>query len=120
MERGIRTACAAVNLNNPQTIAAVDNSRFSQGCYTIELARVGADRRFCNERDIFEYLVSNYCDSRLDGVLPSTMGSVEYPPDSWVQFSYIIASIGAMLLLLALFFPRRCKNAGANEEGYAI
>lgn len=116
MERGIHTACAAANLNNPETIAAVNETRFGRGCFTIQLARLGTDHRFCNERDIFEYLVTNYCDSQRDGVLPSAMGSLEFPPNSWMITAHIVATVGMIFLLFAWFFPRCCKNAVANGE----
>ena len=114
MARGIRTACAAGNLNNPETIASVDNNQLSQGCFTVELTKAGensvAETQFCSERDIFEYLVSNYCESKPSGVLPSAMGNLEYPPASWTPVSYSIAGVGAILILWAWFLPLCCTD----------
>ena len=114
MARGIRAACAAANLNNPETIAAVDNNQLSQGCFTVELTKAGDNSvtatRFCSERDIFEYLVANYCEAKPDGVLPSAMGSLNYPPASWFPISYSIAGVGAMLILWAWLLPFWCKE----------
>jgi hypothetical protein len=110
MARGIRTACAAGGLNNPETIAAVASNRFSQGCFNVELVRLGGPKQFCSERDIFAYLVSQYCSPKPDAVLPSAMGSLQYPPASWIEIATIIAGVGAVLIVWAWFLPSCSKD----------
>ena len=110
MARGIRAACAAGGLNNPGTIAAVDSSQFTQGCFNVNLVKVGDSKQFCSERDIFAYLVANYCGSKPDGVLPSAMGSLQYPPASWIQIATVSAAMGAFVIIWALFGPSCSKD----------
>lgn len=84
--------------------------QLSRGCFNVITAD-GLSTPFCSDRDVFSYLVANYCNEIPDGLLPKQMGGLaEYPPGWWMTVAWCCAGLGVVFVLWALFYTTCCSD----------